>query len=252
MDWFLEEPLDLYNLLREDQEGCHPNQLEHQEAVERCIETLRVYGITNASQFTGRWPTSEILSGLDALLGQELQGNEISRPAGWLWSYLQKGEAASLDPAGYPGRSSEVVNSIVRELKRRGFSHPGYLVVTYPLEAILDAVNAVDTMGSRGIEVGDVPGLVNLWLESSEEKLAGEDITKREILTPAEIDLLGLISRGLGNKEIAQELNISEYTVTNRITSTLTKLGAKNRAHALVIALRKGIIDLPEDVDGQG
>ena len=63
-------------------------------------------------------------------------------------------------------------------------------------------------------------------------------------LTEREIDVLRLIATGNGNKQIADELSISEATVKSRVTNILSKLGANDRAHAVTIGLKRGIIEL--------
>jgi DNA-binding NarL/FixJ family response regulator len=63
-------------------------------------------------------------------------------------------------------------------------------------------------------------------------------------LTRREIDVLRLIATGNGNKQIADHLSIGEATVKSHVTNILSKLGANDRAHALTIGLRRGIIDL--------
>jgi DNA-binding NarL/FixJ family response regulator len=63
-------------------------------------------------------------------------------------------------------------------------------------------------------------------------------------LTPREIDVLRLIAAGNGNKQIADQLSIGEATVKSHVTNILSKLGANDRAHAVTIGLRRGIIQL--------
>jgi len=65
-----------------------------------------------------------------------------------------------------------------------------------------------------------------------------------DALTGREIDVLRLIAAGNGNKQIADELSIREATVKSRITNILSKLGANDRAHAVTIGLKRGIIEL--------
>jgi DNA-binding NarL/FixJ family response regulator len=62
-------------------------------------------------------------------------------------------------------------------------------------------------------------------------------------LSPREIDVLRLIA-GNANKQIADKLCIGETTVKNHISNILSKLGANDRAHAVTIALQRGIIEL--------
>jgi DNA-binding NarL/FixJ family response regulator len=65
-----------------------------------------------------------------------------------------------------------------------------------------------------------------------------------DALTPAEIRVLQLIARGNANKEIAEQLSISEETVKGQVRNILSKLGAKDRTHAAMIGLKRGIIGL--------
>ena len=68
--------------------------------------------------------------------------------------------------------------------------------------------------------------------------------TGEEELTPKEIEVLRLIADGNANKEIAEQLSISEETVKSRVKNILDKLGANDRTHAVTIGLKRGIIEL--------
>lgn len=63
-----------------------------------------------------------------------------------------------------------------------------------------------------------------------------------DILTQREHDILKLVADGGTNGEIASILHLSEETIKTHIRHALPKLGARNRAHAVAIALRKRII----------
>ena len=63
-------------------------------------------------------------------------------------------------------------------------------------------------------------------------------------LTSREIDVLRLIAAGNANKQIADQLAIGEATVKSHVTNILSKLGANDRAHAVTIGLKRGIIEL--------
>jgi len=65
-----------------------------------------------------------------------------------------------------------------------------------------------------------------------------------EALTPAEVRVLRLIADGNANKQIAEQLSISEETVKGQVRNILSKLGAKDRTHAAMIGLKRGIIAL--------
>lgn len=66
----------------------------------------------------------------------------------------------------------------------------------------------------------------------------------REELTPREIDVLRLIANGNANKQIADQLSIGEASVKSYVANILSKLAANDRAHAVKIGLRRGIIEL--------
>jgi DNA-binding NarL/FixJ family response regulator len=63
-------------------------------------------------------------------------------------------------------------------------------------------------------------------------------------LTPAEIRVLRLIAEGNANKEIAAQLSVSEETVKGQVRNILSKLGANDRAHAAMIGVKRGIIEV--------
>jgi DNA-binding NarL/FixJ family response regulator len=64
-----------------------------------------------------------------------------------------------------------------------------------------------------------------------------------EALTPGEIGVLRLIAAGNANKQIADQLSITEETVKGRVKNILSKLGANDRTHAATIGMRRGIIE---------
>lgn len=63
-------------------------------------------------------------------------------------------------------------------------------------------------------------------------------------LTPREMEILQYIAQGYLNKQIAAELDISEQTIKNHVTSILRKLNANARTEAVVIAIKQGLITL--------
>jgi two-component system, NarL family, response regulator len=65
-----------------------------------------------------------------------------------------------------------------------------------------------------------------------------------DALTPAEIEVLRLIAAGNANKQIADQLSITEDTVKWRVKNILSKLDAHDRTHAAMIGLKRGIIEL--------
>jgi DNA-binding NarL/FixJ family response regulator len=63
-------------------------------------------------------------------------------------------------------------------------------------------------------------------------------------LSPGEVRVLRLIAEGKTNKEIAARLSVTEDAVKGQVRSILSKLGANDRTHAVMIGLKRGIIEL--------
>jgi len=65
-----------------------------------------------------------------------------------------------------------------------------------------------------------------------------------DAITARELDVLQGIAKGNSNKIIASYLNISEHTVKNHLRNILSKLDASDRTHAVMIALKRGFLDM--------
>jgi two-component system, NarL family, response regulator LiaR len=66
----------------------------------------------------------------------------------------------------------------------------------------------------------------------------------RESLTERETETLRLIARGMSNKEIAEQLGVSEVTVKTHVSSILSKLNLQSRTQAALFALKEGLVGL--------
>lgn len=63
-------------------------------------------------------------------------------------------------------------------------------------------------------------------------------------LTPREVEILGMLAEGMGNKIIAARLRISEHTVKSHVASIFTRLRVETRAEAVAVGARLGLIML--------
>jgi DNA-binding NarL/FixJ family response regulator len=115
---------------------------------------------------------------------------------------------------------------IVRSLKA-GAS--GYLLKNLVHKDLLDTIRSVHA----GRKTVSPEVSVELATHATDDRL-----------TPAEITVLGLIAAGNSNKQIADQLHITEDTVKGRVRNILSKLGANDRTHAATIGLKRGIIQL--------
>jgi DNA-binding NarL/FixJ family response regulator len=104
----------------------------------------------------------------------------------------------------------------------------GYLVKSALRKDLLDTIRTVHQGGK------------NLSAEIA-AKLA-EHVLDQE-LTARELEVLKRVSTGTSNKEIASSLLLTEATVKSHMKNVMAKLGANDRTHAVMIAVRRGFID---------
>jgi DNA-binding NarL/FixJ family response regulator len=121
-------------------------------------------------------------------------------------------------------------------------------------EALRAGVRAVLASGADGPEIaaaieGAAVGLtvldgayIETLLRAPVTASSGPADTLAEPLTPREVEVLGLVAAGLGNKEIAARLEISEHTAKFHVASIMGKLGAGSRTEAVTIGIRHGLI----------
>jgi two-component system, NarL family, response regulator YdfI len=103
-------------------------------------------------------------------------------------------------------------------------------------------VAAVEAVGV-GLAVLLPEGLDNLLRESAaSHRTVPPPLV--EALTPREIEVLGMMVEGWGNKEISTRLGISEHTVKFHVASIMGKLNASSRTEAVTSGIRHGLIML--------
>jgi DNA-binding NarL/FixJ family response regulator len=105
----------------------------------------------------------------------------------------------------------------------------GYLLKSMMRTELTDTVRLVHS-GCRRIP----PEIAAIMAEHAAE----------EALTGREVDVLRSVAEGNSNKLIASDLFVSEHTVKGHIRNILSKLGASDRTHAVIIGLKRGILDL--------
>jgi len=148
-------------------------------------------------------------------------GPEIQSTTGrdWLLELLDLTPVVLLSPEPDP--------VIFNRIRRAGTG--GLLQAEASSEQIVQAIRSV----AAGLTIFD-----------SALEATSEVESTMEPLTPREGEVLQLLADGLGNKEIALRLNISEHTIKFHIRSILGKLGAASRTEAVTRGLRSGLIEL--------
>jgi len=106
--------------------------------------------------------------------------------------------------------------------------------VGYLLKSML-RTELIDTIRLAHAGMRRIPPEIALELAEH----AGDDI-----LTTREIEVLRDVAKGSSNKVIASRLAISEHTVKGHLKNILSKLDASDRTHAVMIALKRGFLDI--------
>jgi DNA-binding NarL/FixJ family response regulator len=113
----------------------------------------------------------------------------------------------------------------------------GFLLKDMPGEDIVSAVRQV----ARGVDALLAPAVTRRLLERFTGRAPQPESGLLQRLTAREVEVLGVIGRGLSNAEIAQELFISETTVKTRVARILMKLGLRDRVQAAILAHELGV-----------
>jgi len=131
-----------------------------------------------------------------------------------------------------------------------------------PEARIVALTEAIDDVSIKtALRLGAASVLLKRWCKSHlaetiravhrGERPLSEEITAflahrrvSESLTPREISVMKRVACGKSNREVAKELEISEYTVKSHVKSVMTKLGANDRTHAAMMAFRKGFFGM--------
>lgn len=130
-----------------------------------------------------------------------------------------------------------VHNELEYLLKAVDMGVDGYILKDSESSELKKAISTV-LSGENYIQASLIPALNN--------RLANRDIDKDKIdsLTTRELEVLIQVANGMINKEIANNLNISERTVKNHISNIFKKIDVSDRTQAAVFAIKNNIIRL--------
>lgn len=118
------------------------------------------------------------------------------------------------------------------------------------LAIIRDAADGLYIVNDRRMDQAEIQNWINQSVEAFSGPYAVDAEEHYVPLSPREMEILQFVVRGLSNKEIANELDISHQTVKNHMTSILKKLDVRDRTQAAVYALRRGWVR-PRTPDGE-
>lgn len=115
----------------------------------------------------------------------------------------------------------------------------GYLLETSPLNELISAIHSVH-QGEEVFAPKAAADILRRLVTRHNNTIVSEDLRSREI------EVLKLVAKGVPNRIIAEELTISERTVSTHLANIFRKLGVSSRTEAAVCALRKGLLNLDD------
>jgi len=114
----------------------------------------------------------------------------------------------------------------------------GYLLKDSPISDVIDAIRKV-MQGGSVLHPDLADKLLSSFRRDRQEKEEG-----KELLSPREQEVLEAVVKGLSNKEIAEQLFITETTVKLHISNVYRKLGVKSRSQAILHAVKEKLVTL--------
>lgn len=127
----------------------------------------------------------------------------------------------------------------------------GYLLKDAPSEELIAAIRGASVGESRlddrvaGRVLDEFRRLADSTSAPRREHMTTDELDLQlEPLTEREQQVLALLAEGMSNKEIGEQLYLTEGTVKNYVSAIIGKLQANDRTHAVITALRRGLVDL--------
>jgi DNA-binding NarL/FixJ family response regulator len=147
--------------------------------------------------------------------------------------------SAGLRVAQVPGDGPPVVvlSDDFSEMLRPSEAIHGWL----PSDSAISEIAAAITAAASGLFVL-TREQKRRWLPNAER--AASESFEFEALTPRELQVLRLLADGLGNKELAGQLGISDHTAKFHVAQILAKLGVASRAEAVAVGIRRGLVPI--------
>ena len=131
------------------------------------------------------------------------------------------------------------LDEYVFEALRAGAS--GFLLKDAPAEELAAAIRVIAS-GESLLAPGVTRRVIDAFLHRPSRPAARPVDRRLGQLTPREVEVLGLLARGLSNLDIARRLFVSEGTTKTHVSNVLTKLGLRDRVQAVIFACENGVV----------
>jgi DNA-binding NarL/FixJ family response regulator len=130
------------------------------------------------------------------------------------------------------------LDEYVFEALRAGAS--GFLLKDAPAEELAAAIRVV-AAGESLLAPGVTRRVIDAFVRRAAPPATSTE-PRLGLLTPREIEVLGLLARGLSNLDIATKLFVSEGTTKTHVSNVLTKLGLRDRVQAVIFAYENAVV----------
>jgi DNA-binding NarL/FixJ family response regulator len=130
------------------------------------------------------------------------------------------------------------LDEYVFEALRAGAS--GFLLKDAPAEELAAAVRVV-AAGESLLAPGVTRRVIDAFVRRPAPPASPTE-PRLQLLTPREIEVLGLLARGMSNLDIASTLFVSEGTTKTHVSNVLTKLGLRDRVQAVIFAYENAVV----------
>ena len=131
------------------------------------------------------------------------------------------------------------LDEYVFEALRAGAS--GFLLKDATAEELASAIRVV-AAGESLLGPGVTRRVIDAFVRRAPAPARARPDHRLSSLTPRELEVLGLIARGLSNSAIAERLFVSEGTTKTHVSNVLAKLGLRDRVQAVVFAYEAGVV----------
>lgn len=162
-------------------------------------------------------------------------------------SWFKSGKSIFVDDFS-PSPITDDTHHMLAALRIHNFLLHGFKDINSPVATFFILFNVVPTMFP--MSVTDLLDLIAPHIHQvrvamfQKEKHQRKSMSTVPVVTPREKIILGLLSQGKTDEEVALKLKRSVHTIKNQVRNIIEKFGAENRVHALVMAYDNNLLDL--------
>jgi two-component system, NarL family, nitrate/nitrite response regulator NarL len=120
----------------------------------------------------------------------------------------------------------------------------GIVTLEQPPEVLIKAIRKIH-QGEAWLDRATVGNLLSEMSRNGKAGKRASEFGQAQALTRRERDIIGIVAQGLKNRQIAEQLSISEITVRHHLTSIFDKLAVADRFELIIYAYKHGLCDLP-------